>query len=327
MSNNTIKILVKKADVGKRLDILLNQSVDTLTRTRIKNLIKTKKVRVDKIEIISPAKKVKIGEMIELDFIVENPIYPKAQKIPLNIIFEDNDLLIINKPAGMVVHPGAGNFDNTLVNALVYKYKKKLSDINGSLRPGIVHRLDKDTSGALVIAKNNFSHSELGKQFSNHSIKRKYLALVWGVVRPLYGKISTLLSRSKKNRQLMAVSELRGKKAVTNYKTVKVFENKNIPKISLIEFYLETGRTHQIRAHLYYKNTSLLGDKKYKKKHIRFKNIPKDFEKKLSLLNGQALHAETLGFIHPVKGKIIRFNANLPLGFKNLLSFLEKVSD
>ena len=188
-------------------------------------------------------------------------------------MYEDKDILVINKPKGMVVHPGAGNYKNTLVNALLYKYKKNLSDINGALRPGIVHRIDKETSGLLVVAKNNFAHSNLGNQFANHSIKRKYLCLTWGVVRPLKGKIVTLISRSKKNRQLMTVSDINGKKAITNYKTLKVFNIKDIPKISLIECELETGRTHQIRVHLKYKGISLLGDKQYGKKNIKFKKI------------------------------------------------------
>ena len=162
-------------------------------------------------------------------------------------------LLLINKK-GMVVHPGAGNFENTLANALKFKYKNKLSNINGNLRPGIVHRIDKETSGLLVIAKNNLSHSKLGEQFSEHSIKRKYQCLVWGVIRPLNGKIETLITRNKKNRQLMTVSEINGKKAITNYKTIKVFSIlKDIPKISLLQCELETGRTHQIRVHLKYK--------------------------------------------------------------------------
>ena len=201
----------------------------------------------------------------------------------------------------MVVHPGAGNYDKTLVNALVYKYKNKLSNINGSLRPGIVHRIDKETSGLLVVAKNNITHANLGKQFSEHKIERKYIGLVWGIIRPLKGKIKTLISRSKKNRQLMTVSSISGKKAITNYKTLKVFNIKDIPKISLIECELETGRTHQIRVHMQYKGASLLGDRQYGKKNIKFKKINRDFEKRLSILSGQALHAKSLGFLHPKK--------------------------
>ncbi len=241
-------------------------------------------------------------------------------------MFEDKDFLIINKPKGMVVHPGAGNYKNTLVNALIYKYKKELSDINGSLRPGIVHRIDKETSGLLVVAKNNLSHSNLGKQFSNHSIKRKYQCLAWGVIRPLNGCIETLISRNKKNRQLMTVSDINGKKAITNYKTIKVFNIVDIPKISLIECELKTGRTHQIRVHLKYKGTSLLGDKQYGKRNIKFKKINKEFFNKLSNLNGQALHAQTLGFIHPTKKKWVSFKSKLPTDFKKTLDLLNNLS-
>jgi len=226
----------------------------------------------------------------------------------------------------MVVHPGAGNTENTLVNALVFKYKKNLSDINGNLRPGIVHRIDKETSGLLVIAKNNLAHSNLGEQFSKHTIKRKYLCLSWGVIRPLNGKISSLISRDKKNRKLMTVSEVNGKKAITNYKTIKIFNLKDIPKISLIECELETGRTHQIRVHLKYKGISILGDKQYGKKNLKFKKINNEFLSQLKKLNGQALHAKTLGFVHPVSKNKMDFSSDLPNEFKNLLNLLENLN-
>ena len=226
----------------------------------------------------------------------------------------------------MVVHPGAGNTSNTLANALAFKYKGKLSDLNGQLRPGIVHRIDKETSGLLVVAKNNSAHSELGKQFSSHSIKRKYQCLIWGVIRPLNGRIETLITRSKKNRQLMEASDIRGKKAITNYKTVKVFNLKDIPKISLLNCQLETGRTHQIRAHLKYKGTSILGDYKYGGEKIKFKKINKDFSKALDKITGQALHAETLEFIHPTKNRFVSFKVDLPKEFKKMLDLLNKLS-
>ena len=247
-------------------------------------------------------------------------------KIKLDIKFEDKDILVINKPRGMVVHPGAGNYENTLANALIYKYKDKLSNIGGELRPGIVHRIDKETSGLLVIAKNNLSHSSLGKQFSNHSIRRKYLCLVWGIIRPLEGRIETFISRNNRNRQLMMVSDSRGKKAITNYKTIKVFNIKDIPRISLIECILETGRTHQIRVHMQYKGASLLGDNQYGKKNLRFKKINASFVKKLSVLSGQALHAKSLGFFHPSKNIWINFESELPNDFKKLLDLLKNLS-
>ena len=225
----------------------------------------------------------------------------------------------------MVVHPGAGNYENTLANALVYKYKDNLSSLNGNLRPGIVHRIDKETSGLLIVAKNNLAHSNLSKQFSNHTIKRKYKCLIWGVIRPLEGRIETLISRSKKNRQLMTVSEVKGKKAITNYKTIKTFNIKNIPKISLIECELETGRTHQIRVHLKYKKTSILGDNQYGEKKLKFKKTNEVFLNNLNNIRGQALHAQTLGFIHPTKNKWVDFKTNMPADFKNMLNLLNKL--
>ena len=227
----------------------------------------------------------------------------------------------------MVVHPGAGNKNDTLVNILVGSYKKKLSNLSGSIRPGIVHRIDKDTSGLLVVAKNNFTHSALGQQFSDHSIKRKYIALIWGVLRPLKGTIETFITRSKRNRQLMTADEFRGKRAITNYSVKKVYNIKNIPKISLIEFELETGRTHQIRVHMIYKGTSLLGDKKYHKKNMKFKNIDKTFSEILKSFNGQVLHASTLGFIHPRNLKKVEFKTKLPLKFKKLVDYLENIEN
>ena len=264
--NNTIKFVIDKDNSGERIDIYLSKKINFLTRSFIKKLIENNQVKINKSIISASSTKVKSDDEIVVKIIEKNDYKLKPKKIDLDIIFEDSDILIVNKPKGMVVHPGAGNFENTLANALAYKYKDKLSNINGNLRPGIVHRIDKETSGLLVVAKNNLSHSNLGKQFSDHSIKRKYQCLAWGIIRPLKGRIESLISRNKKNRQLMTVSEVNGKKAITNYKTVKVFTFKDIPKISLIECELETGRTHQIRVHLKYKGTSILGDNQYGKK-------------------------------------------------------------
>ncbi len=324
--NNSMKFLVRKKDDGKRLDIFLSEHIGHLTRSNIKKTIESNDVKINKKITDSPSKKVKTNDSVIVELVIKNSDKLLPSKIKLDIRFEDKDILIINKPKGMVVHPGAGNYENTLANALVYKYKNKLSDINGELRPGIVHRIDKETSGLLVIAKNNLSHSKLGKQFSEHSIKRKYLCLVWGVIRPLQGRIETLIARNKKNRQLMIVSDFNGKKAITNYETIKVFNIKDIPKISLIECKLETGRTHQIRVHMKYKGASLLGDNQYGKKNIKFKKINEDFYEKLSVLNGQALHAKSLGFIHPSKNKWVNFESELPNDFKKLLDLLKKLS-
>ena len=324
--NNTIKFSVDKKNSGKRLDVFLAENINHLTRSFLKRLIENEQVKLNKKVLKAPSTKVKYKDQVIINIVKKNVQNIEPKKIKLNIVYEDNDILVINKPKGMVVHPGAGNYENTLVNALLFKYKKKLSNVNGPLRPGIVHRIDKETSGLLVIAKNNLAHSNLGEQFSNHSIERKYLCLAWGVIRPLSGKISTLISRDKKNRQLMTVSEINGKKAITNYKTIKVFNIKDIPKISLLQCELETGRTHQIRVHLKYKGTSLLGDKQYGKKNIKFKKIHNDFYIKLNQLSGQALHAKTLGFTHPKTKKWMNFNSELPDSFKKILNLLENLS-
>ena len=323
---NTIKFSVDEKDSGKRLDKYLAENINEFTRSFLKKLIKEKQVKLNNTILFNPSTKVKYKDQIIINIIDKNRQNVIPKKIKLDIIHEDKDILIVNKPKGMVVHPGANNYENTLVNALLYKYKTNLSDVNGDLRPGIVHRIDKETSGLLVVAKNNLTHANLGDQFSKHTIKRKYLCLSWGVIRPLNGKIITLITRDKKNRQLMTVSDIKGKKAITNYKTIKVFNIIDIPKISLLECELETGRTHQIRVHLKYKGTSLLGDKQYGKKSIKFKKINNDFFVKLNKLSGQALHAKTLEFVHPKTKKWMSFNSELPDGFKKILNLLENLS-
>jgi 23S rRNA pseudouridine1911/1915/1917 synthase len=326
MPDNSTKFLITDQDIGSRLDVVLVKLLPSLSRSNLKKIIELKQVKINSTIIESPSKKLKKNDHVEINIIPENDIKILPANIKLKIVYEDKDILVINKPAGMVVHPGAGNHNNTLVNALIYKYKNKLSNVNGATRPGIVHRIDKETSGLLVVAKNNYAHANLGRQFSNHTIKRKYYALCWGVLRPLNGKIETLIGRSRKNRQLMSVTEISGKKAVTNYLTLKVFEIKNVPKISFIECELETGRTHQIRVHMAYKGCSLLGDQQYGKKNLKFKKINKDFENKLKILNRQALHAKSLGFVHPTTKKFMSFESKLPQDFKKILDLLNKLS-
>ena len=196
--NNTIKFSVDAKNDGKRLDIFLTEKMDQFTRSFLKKLIDNKQVKINDKVILSPSTKVRYRDQIIANILVRKNLNLIPKKIKLNIVFEDKSILVINKPKGMVVHPGAGNYENTLVNALLFKYKDSLSDLNGDLRPGIVHRIDKETSGLLVVAKNNLSHSFLGDQFSKHTIKRKYICLAWGVIRPLNGRISTLISRDKK---------------------------------------------------------------------------------------------------------------------------------
>ena len=322
--NKTTRFLVEENNNNLRLDKYLAYKLKTLTRSQIKKIILLKNVSINNRPILSPSQKIKSGNSIEILIKQRKVEHIKPQKMNINIVYEDDEIIVTDKPSGMVVHPGAGNKEGTLVNGLLYLCKKNLSTLNGLSRPGIVHRIDKETSGLLVIAKTNFAHANLAKQFSDHSIKRKYLALIWGVVRPLNGKIVTLLSRSKKNRQLMSVSEMSGKKAITNYKTLKVFNNKEIPKISLIECILETGRTHQIRVHLAYKGNGLIGDKKYGKKKLKFRKINKKFEKILYSFERQALHAKSLGFVHPKKSTFVNFESKLPKDFKKMLDFLDK---
>ena len=325
--NKTTTFLAEKDKNNLRLDKYLASKLKILTRSQIKKIIISKSVKLDKKVVSSPSQKIKSGNLIEILIKKKTSQNIKAQKINLDIVYQDEEIVVVDKPSGMVVHPGAGNKDKTLVNGLLYLYKKNLSTLNGLSRPGIVHRIDKETSGLLVVAKTNFSHANLAKQFSEHTIKRKYLALIWGVIRPLNGKITTLISRSKKNRQLMSVSEISGKKAITNYKTLKVFSGKEIPKISLLECILETGRTHQIRVHLSHMGNGLVGDKKYGKKIRGFRKINKNFEKILSRFERQALHAKSLGFIHPTKDNELSFESNLPQDFKKILDFLEKFAN
>ncbi len=321
-----MKFLVKEDNHKQRVDIYLSKNINLFTRTHIQKFIRTGQLKINGNLVKTPSTKVNVYDELILQVKIEKNEKLLSSNVNLNVTYEDQDILIINKPKGMVVHPGAGNLKNTLANALRYKYKNKLSDINGESRPGIIHRIDKNTSGLLVIAKNNLAHSKIAKQFSDHTIKRKYQCLVWGVLRPLNGRINTLLTRNKKNRKLMTVSDMTGKKAITNYKTLKVFNIKNIPKISFVECELETGRTHQIRVHLNFKGASLLGDSQYGKKNIKFKKINENFLKILKNLEGQALHAKTLGFKHPSKNEIVIFNSQLPSEFKKILDLLNNLS-
>ena len=325
--NKTITFLAKDLEKKMRLDKFLTENLKNLSRSQIKKIIVSKNIKINKKQIIASSEKIKENDLIEVNMPEIKTDYIKPKKINLDIIYEDEDIIVINKNSGLIVHPGAGNKDETLVNGLLYLYKNNLSNLNGEFRPGIVHRIDKDTSGIIVVAKNNHAHALLSEQFSKHTISRKYVALVWGVIRPLNGKISTLISRSKKNRQLMSVSDRLGKKAVTNYKTIKTFSSKEIPKISLVECILETGRTHQIRVHLEYKGNPLIGDKKYGKKKTKFKKINKKFNEMLSSFSRQALHAKSLGFIHPTKKKFVNFDSKLPNDFKKMLDFLDNFAN
>ena len=326
MKKNTFNTIVTSDFHQYRIDKFLDSQLKDLSRTRIQNLIKNAEIKLNNTVLINPSKRVKEKDLVEVNFPQPKETHIKPNKVNLNIIFEDEDVIIINKNPGVVVHPGAGNYEKTIVNGLLYKYKKNLSSIGGKLRPGIVHRIDKDTSGLIVVAKNDLSHVNLSKQFHDHSIKRVYEVLVWGSLKPKSGKIIGKIARSKKNRQLMAVTKNKGKEAITNYKTIRVFQNTNLPKISLVECILETGRTHQIRVHMNFNGTPVLGDKSYGKNKKKFKKINKSFEKKLDSFKRQALHAKFLGFIHPTSRKEINFEAERPLDFDNLVKTLENAS-
>ena len=316
-----INLLVGTQDDILRVDQFINKYEKDLSRSKIKNLILKKNLSINNKLNDDPSKKTKINDKISLIIPEPEEVNLKPFEYKIEIIYEDNDLIVLNKKADISMHPGAGNKDRTLVNALI-NYKKKLSNINGELRPGIVHRIDKHTSGLVVIAKNNFTHENLSNQFSEHSIERKYQTLVWGKLRPSNGRIETLITRSSKNRQLMSVSLSKGKNSITNYKTLEIFEKETVPTFSLIECKLETGRTHQIRVHMSYKGNNIVGDQKYKKKFKKIKNINKDLEKKIMNLDRQFLHAVSLGFTHPTKNKRMNFKSKLPNDLENILKSL-----
>ena len=321
-----INFIVKEDEKNLRVDVLINKREQLLSRTRIKNLILKEKLKLNNKIIKSPSKKVLIGDTISLKIPEPEIASLKPYKFKLEITYEDNDLLIINKPAGIIMHPGAGNYDKTIVNALMHYDKDSLSNIGDELRPGIVHRIDKNTSGLIVIAKNNETHENLSKQFSDHTIIREYQLLIWGKLRPSAGKIETYIVRSSRNRQLMEVSSSKGKRAITNYKTIEVFENEKVPTLSLVECKLETGRTHQIRVHMNYKGNSIVGDRSYGKTKRKFKKIDLNIEKKISNLNRQALHAKSLSFKHPATEKEVFFEAERPKDLNHLIKNLKKAS-
>ena len=320
-----INFIVKNKEKNLRVDTLLANQHNKLTRSRVKTLILENNLKINNLITVDPSRKVKLNDEISFNIVEPKKENLKPFKYNLDIIYEDKDLIVINKSAGISMHPGPGNYDNTIVNALINYSGDNLSNVGNELRPGIVHRIDKDTSGLVVIAKNNFSHENLSKQFSEHSITRVYYALVWGKIRPQNGKIETLIARSSKNRQMMEVSFKKGKRAITNYKTLEIYETKKIPTFSLVECKLETGRTHQIRVHLSNIGNNILGDKKYKKKFKKLINIDPGLEKLINELNRQFLHAKSLGFNHPTSNKRLEFSSNLPIDLENILKKLSKI--
>ena len=321
----SINLIVQLEENNLRVDVFINKRENLISRTRIKNLILKEQLKLNNKIIKSPSKKVSTGDKIILEIPRPREASLKPYEFKLDIVYEDDDLLLINKPAGIIMHPGAGNYDNTIVNALMHYLGNNLSTIGDEHRPGIVHRIDKDTSGLVVVAKKNEPHEDLSKQFNEHTINRVYQLMIWGKLRPQSGKIETLITRSSRNRQLMEVGITKGKRATTNYRTLEVFENDKTPTLSLVECKLETGRTHQIRVHMSYKGNNILGDNKYKKKFKKLKNIDIDLEKSLYKLNRQFLHAKTLGFVHPKSGKELEFSSILPQDLENILKMLRNI--
>ena len=325
--NKIINLIVDENNQNKRVDVFLSKYEKKVSRTKIKNLIEKGYLKINNLKVLVPSKKINIKDKIKLEVPELKKLEIKPYKYKLDIIYEDNDVMVINKPAGLVVHPGTGNFDNTLVNALINYDKKNLSSINGELRPGIVHRLDKDTSGVIIVAKNNFAHTHLSKQFNEHSIDRKYIALVWGKLRPQKGEIKTFITRSSKNRQLMDVSQTKGKLAITNYKTVEIYENDRVPTLSLVEYKLKTGRTHQIRVHMKFKGNPILGDKSYKKKLKKLKDVDPELNEIIKKIDRQCLHAKSLGFLHPTKNQRLFFESKLPNDLHKIVKKLRSTSN
>lgn len=308
---NDGKVITGTIQVAARLDKALADASD-LSRERVKALIAQGKVTIGGEPVSSPSGKAQAGSSFAIS--IPPPENPQAypQDIPIAVVHEDADLIVVDKPAGMVVHPAAGNWDGTLVNALLHHCRGELSGIGGVARPGIVHRIDKDTSGLLVVAKSDRAHEGLARQFADHSLERAYLAVCAGHPLPLAGTIDQRIGRSDANRKKMAVidsNSSRGKHAVTHYKTIK-----RLSHCALIECRLETGRTHQVRVHLASIGHALLGDPAYGRTPAPLRPLLKDLH-----FERQALHAAILGFIHPVSGNALRFSSEIPSDMRELI--------
>jgi len=309
----TIDVRLDAAHAGWRLDRALAAAVPTLSRERLKSLIRSGAVETDGLPVRDPATKVRGAESLRVAVPEPRPAHNEAQDIPLKVVFEDEHLLVVDKPAGLVVHPAAGNFDGTLVNALLYHCGGSLSGIGGVARPGIVHRIDKDTSGLLVVAKTDVAHEGLARQFATHSIDRRYFAVVNGVPKAGEGTVDAPLARSSTNRKKIAIVEGdRGKRAVTHWKRLQVLR-----EAALVECRLETGRTHQVRVHMASIGHPLLGDPVYGrsgKPHARTLNELQ--------FHRQALHAAELGFTHPVTKHRLSFSSPMPSDMQELFNAL-----
>jgi len=304
----------------ERIDVFLANSIEHSTRSRVQKLIKANLVTVNG-NYIKPNYKVEPGDKIEVTIPVHpRPEHVEPENIHLDIVYEDDYLLIVNKKAGMVAHPALGNYEGTLVNALLY-HTQQLSDVNEPGRPGIVHRIDKETSGLLLVAKEDWTHSQLAKQFADHTIEREYWAVCWGVFDEPKGEIIGNITRSNKDRKIFTVDPIEGKHAHTNYEVVEEFEF-----ASLVKLHLQTGRTHQIRVHMSHINHPIFGDPTYGGRKIVYGlNLPKmkqRVDNLLKIMNRQALHAKTLGFIHPQTKKKVFFESELP---DDITQLIEKI--
>lgn len=320
MSSPKFEILVPQEKEGTRLDIFLSGQNLDLTRSRIQKLIEAGQILVNGSSA-KASHKVKSGEKITIEIPPprESKILP--ENIPLDIIYEDDDLLVVNKKAGMVVHPAAGNYSETLVNALLY-HCKNLSGIGGVLRPGIVHRLDKGTSGLLVVAKNDLAHSKLSEQLKDKTLYREYIALVCGHLPTKQGSIQAPIGRSLKDRKKMVVTKIKSKEAWTEFKVLKSFN-----LCDLLQLKLKTGRTHQIRVHLSYLGHPVLGDPEYggRAKWVSALSVNKRkmAQELLNLINRQALHAFKIGFVHPQRNQYLEFESPIPVDISKVITFLE----
>ena len=303
-----MEFIVENEDVSKRLDIYLSEKIEEATRSYIKTLIDSDNIQVNG-KTVKSGYKLKLKDIVNVTLIEKENEEIKPENIQLDIVYEDEDIIIVNKPKGMVVHPANGNYTGTMVNSLMYSHKGKLSSINGVIRPGIVHRIDKDTSGLLVVAKNDNAHKKLSEQFSVHSIKREYIALVKGIIKEDELTIDEPIGRSQKDRKKMAVTNKNARNAVTHISILRRFYTSNA---TLVKAELETGRTHQVRVHMAHIHHPLVNDEVYGKKDPNIK------------VKGQMLHAKSLGFIHPTTNEFIEFDSNLPDYFQDVLNKLEK---
>ncbi|MDD4556841.1 MAG: RluA family pseudouridine synthase [Alphaproteobacteria bacterium] len=317
--NLIISPIVEDKDKGTRIDKFLSYQIPSLSRSQLQRLILGGYVTLDDDTLSDNAYKVKVGETYQIEIPDLKEADPEPENIALDVVYEDDDLIVINKPVGMVVHPAAGAYHGTLVNALLYHCRDNLSGIGGVKRPGIVHRIDKETSGLLVVAKNDFAHHKLSEQFFEHSIERTYIAIVYGLLQPLNGRIEGNIGRSSTDRKKMALVKIGGKTAATNYQVLEAYGS----VVSVVKCNLETGRTHQIRVHLSSLGHNLIGDKTYVKSgKTSLKFATEELKKVVNEFPRQALHAQTLGFIHPRTNQVINFEAPLPQDMSNLLSAL-----